>query len=525
MGSRLRGKDNANYMAEAREVFFARLDRGGSIRAVAAELGFNVDSCYRWRKEANLSTPRAKSRTYSTEDKAEFFRRLAIVNNVSLVAKELGFVRVTCYKWAHRAGIFTGKDTRAQRARFRDLRSAGVSRAAAAAQVGIDKRSAQDWDKGIKQFTGGRIYPDGRVVRYNNAAILASVKNPRAAYRRGQSIDLVRLEARIDPRFLSLIEREQIHDLRSQGESMRAVSRQMGRSPSTISRELSRNSATTVGYLPYAAHRSAAARRPRIRQRKLDQGSLRAYVEGKLSTKWSPEQISHRLVKDFPDDQRMRVSTETIYQTIYIQSRGALKREIAAAMRRGRTTRKPHRDPAKRRSRFVDPMISITQRPAEADDRAVPGHWEGDLIVGTMSRSAIGTLVERSSRFVSLVYLEHDHTAETVRDGLVKTVIQLPAALRRSLTWDQGAEMSEHVSFRVATDMDVYFCDPASPWQRGSNENTNGLLRQYFPKGTDLAKYTPEDLLRVAADLNARPRKTLNWDTPAERLHALLKAS
>jgi IS30 family transposase len=177
------------------------------------------------------------------------------------------------------------------------------------------------------------------------------------------------------------------------------------------------------------------------------------------------------------------VSTETIYQAIYVQGRGALKKEIATAMRRGRTTRKPRRDPAHLTSRFVDPMVSITKRPSEADDRATPGHWEGDLIIGTLSRSAIGTLVERASRYVSLVHLPHDHTAETVRDGLAKTVIQLPNTLRRSLTWDQGSEMPAHVAFQVATDMDVYFCDPGSPWQRGTNENTNGLLRQYFPKG------------------------------------------
>ena len=170
-------------------------------------------------------------------------------------------------------------------------------------------------------------------------------------------------------------------------------------------------------------------------------------------------------------------------------------------------------------------MVSITERPADAADRAVPGHWEGDLIVGTMGRSAIGTLVERSSRFVALVHLKHDHTAETVRDGLIATVAELPAALRRSLTWDQGAEMSGHMGFQVATDMAVYFCDPGSPWQRGSNENTNGLLRQYFPKGTNLSRHTPAELRRVAEDLNERPRKTLDWDTPAERLHALLNAS
>ncbi|WP_237280520.1 IS30 family transposase [Subtercola vilae] len=200
-------------------------------------------------------------------------------------------------------------------------------------------------------------------------------------------------------------------------------------------------------------------------------------------------------------------------------------------------TRDRSRDAARTDSTKTEPRSRATnepvrrhdgahrQRPTEADDRAIPGHWEGDLIIGTMSRSAIGTLVERSSRFVSLVHLPHDHTAETVRDGLVKTVSQLPIALRRSLTWDQGSEMSEHVAFRVATEMDVYFCDPASPWQRGSNENTNGLLRQYFPKGTDLSRHAPEELQRVATELNSRPRKSLDWDTPAERLHALLEAS
>ncbi|MHA7295195.1 IS30 family transposase [Arthrobacter sp. HLT1-21] len=388
-------------MAKEREEFFHRLDRGGTIRAVAAELGLSVDSCYRWRREAQLSTVRVKNRSYTDADKAEFFRRLKISGNVSRVAKELGFVRVTCYKWAHRAGIFTGTDTRAQRARFLDLRAAGVSRAAAASEVQVDKRTAADWDKGITQITGGRRYPDGRVVRYNQAAILANVKSPRTIYTRGTPVDLVRLETVVDARYLSLVEREQIHDLRRSGQSMRAVSRVLGRSPSTISRELERNASPTIGYLPYAAHRTAAARRPRPRSRKLDDGALRAYVEVKLRKRWSPEQISHRMVKEFPEDRRMRVSTETVYQAIYVQGQGGLKREIAASMRRGRTRRKPRRDSAHRTRRFMDPMISIAKRPAEADDRAVPGHWEGDLITGALNQSAIGTLVERSSRFVA----------------------------------------------------------------------------------------------------------------------------
>jgi transposase, IS30 family len=219
----------------------------------------------------------------------------------------------------------------------------------------------------------------------------------------------------------------------------------------------------------------------------------------------------------------MRVCPETIYQALYLQARGGLRREIAAALRTGRTRRKPHRDPAARTPRFVDPMIMISDRPAEVEDRAVPGHWEGDRIIGADGASAIGTLVERATRYVLLVHLPDGRTAEAVRDQLVATMTTLPDHLRGSLTWDQGAEMASHRSFSVATDIPVYFCDPASPWQRGSNENTNGLLRQYFPKGTDLSVHKPADLEHVAQQLNGRPRKTLGWETPAQRLRALLQ--
>lgn len=241
--------------------------------------------------------------------------------------------------------------------------------------------------------------------------------------------------------------------------------------------------------------------------------------------KWSPQQISDRLVKDFPDVAEMRVCTETIYQAIYVHARGELRRELARQLRRGRVARKPRRDPNMRRPRFVDPMTPIAMRPPEVETRSVAGHWEGDLIIGAAGRSAIVTLVERSSRFVMLGHLGRDRSADTVRDSLVTTFGDLPDALRGTLTWDQGAEMAEHRAFTMATSMAVYFCEPGKPWQRGSNENTNGLLRQYFPCGTDLQVHDLAALRTVADELNGRPRKALDWDTPAERFSALLDAS
>lgn len=211
-----------------------------------------------------------------------------------------------------------------------------------------------------------------------------------------------------------------------------------------------------------------------------------------------------------------------IYQALYVQGRGELRRELTRALRTGRTMRKPRRLAQQRQPRYSTPMVMISERPAEADDRAVPGHWEGDCIIGKNGNSAIGTLVERSTRYVMLIHLPHGRSAELMREALTQTITTLPRHLLRSLTWDQGSEMGSHGAFTLATDIPVYFCDPASPWQRGSNENTNGLLRQYFPKGTDLSVHTRDQLDAVAAELNARPRKTLDWDTPAERLTELL---
>ena len=306
------------------------------------------------------------------------------------------------------------------------------------------------------------------------------------------------------------------------GQSLRTIATRLGRHASTLSREVRARSVDGI-YLPYQADRAATASRSRPRASKLHtHRALRTAVEHGLALRLSPEQISHRLLRDHPEDESMRVSHETIYQALYFQARGGLKREVQAALRTGRTRRVPRRRPDQRTHRFIDPMVMISDRPAEVADRAVPGHWEGDLIMGAGNRSAIGTLVERATRYTMLLHLPHGHDAEHVRDALVSTIATLPQHLRGSLTWDQGKEMARHAQFTTATDMAVYFCDPASPWQRGSNENTNGLLRQYFPKGTDLSIHSPDDLEHVAQQLNGRPRKTLGWDTPAERLGDLL---
>ena len=339
-------------------------------------------------------------------------------------------------------------------------------------------------------------------------------------------------------RRLSIEERERIHAGIERSESIREIARALGRAPSTISREVGKNlhhqrygrparvgrpRSTPWNYSPHQAQMGADRRaRARARPAKLSTSEkLRREVQSRLGRKHSPEQIARRLRKKFPDEPEMWVSHETIYQSIYVQGRGALRRELAACLRTGRAIRKPHRIGEQRRERIKD-MVNISQRPAEVEDRAVPGHWEGDLITGKENKSAIGTLVERSTGFVMLLHLPDRHGAVEVSDAMIQTIGQLPQHLRGSITWDQGSEMTHHAQITLATDMRIYFCDPASPWQRGTNENTNGLLRQYFPKGTDLSGYHPDYLVYVAAELNNRPRKRLDWDTPAEALAALL---
>jgi len=324
-------------------------------------------------------------------------------------------------------------------------------------------------------------------------------------------------------RRLSLDERVEIRVRLERGDSIRVVGAALGRAASTISREVAANGGRH-GYAPMAAHRRAQALSARPKVTRLGANPrLRARVVADLRRLWSPEQIARRLRAAFPDDPEMWVSHETIYKSLYVQGRGELRRELAACLRTGRAARKP-RGRVEHRGKIRD-MVLISDRPAEIEDRAVPGHWEGDLILGKNSASAIGTLVERSTRFVMLLHLPHGRTAEAVRTAMTQTITTLPEALRRSITWDQGIEMAQHATFKIDTRIPVYFADPHSPWQRGTNENTNGLLRQYFPKGTDLSVHTTDDLKAVADSLNGRPRKTLGWMTPSEKLNQLLVAT
>jgi len=322
------------------------------------------------------------------------------------------------------------------------------------------------------------------------------------------------------PLRLSLSEREEISRGLACDESLRSIADRLGRAPSTVSREVKTNG----GHLKYratVAHRSSRKRAKRPKAMKLAEcPRLGQAVEDKLELWWSPAQISRRLIRAYPDDQEMRVSHETIYQSLFVQGRGTLRKELWRSLRTGRAVRRPQGRPTSTKGKIRD-MVMISQRPAEVEDRAVPGHWEGDLIIGT-HKSAIGTLVERQTRYVMLFQVP-DNTAESVRVALTDTIKKLPEHLWQSLTWDQGKEMAQHATFTVDTGVKVYFCDPKSPWQRGSNENTNGLLRQYFPKGTDLSQHTQEDLNQAAYSLNTRPRQTLNDMTPSEKLAQVLQ--
>ena len=380
-------------------------------------------------------------------------------------------------------------------------------------------------------------------VRWRQAAAPVGMSLKTAQCWFGKSGGMPPLSLAEPSRELSLSDRELIFERVKEGLSYAAIARELGRPTSTVTRELDlhrkdkrRPRAEPKGretprpgfkrqrlnYSPSVAQARADAAKIRPKISKLaGNPRLRAEVEARLKLNHSPEQISARLVIDFPDDPEMRVSHETIYRALYVQGRGALKRELTRHLRTGRALRKPRRKPDQRLQRIPN-MVSISERPPEVEDRAVPGHWEGDLIIGEQSQSAIGTLVERKTGFVMLLHLPDNHGALAVQQAMIAKMSQLPEILRQTLTWDQGIEMANHAQIAAATDLDIYFCDPHSPWQRGSNENTNGLLRQYFPKSTDLSCWGPGYLNSVAAELNNRPRKRLGWRTPAEALDQLL---
>lgn len=376
--------------------------------------------------------------------------------------------------------------------------------------VGVSKRTGKVWRNGRSRLSGRNELPCLPYLHMEQG----NRKTGRHNYVR-----------KLNGFFLSMEERIRIADLLIQGSSVRGIAREIGYDPATVSREIRRHQDKSGAYNPFLAHQKSVQKLARPKLRKIQGNTLLGqYVQARLDLHWSPEQISRSLVKDFPYTKTMRLSHESIYQAIYVQGRGTLRRELKQVLRTGRAQRKPHKDPNKRRQRYRDPMVNISERPAEVADRAIPGHWEGDLIVGSHNASAIGTLVERTSRFCLLLYLPGDHTAVTVRDAIVAQMQSLPRTLRKSLTWDQGVELALHKKISQKLDMAVFFCDPHSPWQRGTNENTNGLLRQYFPKGTDLSVHPPEELKRVAQELNERPRKTLDWLTPAEKLNEILQA-
>jgi IS30 family transposase len=428
----------------------------------------------------------------------EFWKALDSGLSPSAAATVVGVAGATGRKWANAGGYQTNRKhygirySQATREAFWQALGSGLAPAQAAVVAGVPQHSALRW-----------VQQAGYV--------------PRTAFPVDDEADTAP-----QTQSLSFIERCRLETLLEQGYSPAATAQLLGRHRSTISRE-ARRGATGCGYRARVGQDVADANAKRPKERSLEKyPALLKEVVRRLRKRHSPEQIARRLRADFPDDPEMWVSHETIYQAMYVQPRGELARLVKTALRSGRTQRKPQgRSTTESRGRLRG-MINISERPAEADDRAIPGHWEGDLILGAHGQSAIGVLVERTTGFVVLTHLPGDHTADTVAAAITAKIPEIPEILRRSLTWDQGKEMALHTQITEATGMPIYFCDPHTPWQRGTSENTNGLLRQYFPKGTDLSFYGPGWLDQVAAELNARPRKRHNWRTPAEELDRLL---
>jgi transposase, IS30 family len=426
----------------------------------------------------------------------EFWRAVGSGLSPTAAATVAGVSGATGRKWAKAAGYQTNSKhygirySQQVRKTFWEALRSGLTPTQAAVSVGVSEHCARRW-----------VQQAGYVPRTPVPAGL----EPDAA-----------------SRSMSFTERCRLEELLESKCSQASAARLLGRHRSTISREVCRG-ATSCGYRARVGQDAVDASSARPKTRKLESNpALLAEVLRRLEQRHSPEQVAGRLREDFPDDPEMRVSHETIYQALYVQPRGELAQQVKAALRTGRTQRKHQdRNTTDSRGRLKD-MINISERPVEAEDRAIPGHWEGDLIIGAHGESAIGTLVERTTGFVMLLHLPGDRSAATVADAMTAKIPQIPEVLRRSLTWDQGKEMALHTKITEATGLPIYFCDPHSPWQRGTNENTNGLLRQYFPKGTDLSFHGPGILDNVAAELNARPRKRFNWRTPAEELNRLL---
>jgi IS30 family transposase len=391
-----------------------------------------------------------------------------------------------------------------RRETYARLLAEGYSSAAAARAIGVHKRTARTWRNGRCRANGKHELPS--YPFYNTGMVNANTEIGIKS----------NTDRKLDPKFLTFEERVKIDLLLKQGKKERAIARELGRHHSIINREIKRNADEYGNYSASLAQYLFHKRLARPKETKIDQNpGLWLFILNKLRNYWSPMQISKHLSEHHKDDDSMNLSHESIYRAIYIQGKGRLKEELKKLLRHGHPYRKPRKGAVP--SRFREPMINISERPAEANDRAIPGHWEGDLILGKSNRSAIGTLVERATRYCILLHLPKDHSAESVQNEVIRKMKLLPDHLKKTLAWDQGSELALHSRISKELDMQVFFCDPRSPWQRGSNENTNGLLRQYFPKGTDLSVHSDEHLDLVAESLNTRPRQTLGWKTPAQK--------
>ena len=513
-------------VVETRAKVVELVSQGSTIAAAARAVGLSRASAASYVRAVGIKpwspAQRAAVRAgVKAAEKAEAarVRQMAIDQVVALVAdgstlvaaaSRVGVSVSTTRRWVRDAGVQVGVGVRPEiKAQFWGLWSRGYSVGEAARRVGVHPSTGDRWVKAVNMDCGLEYGPPGRVTPGQPVVV-------------GETVEvIIDMDAPPGHR-LSAQEREQIALCRAGKMTIRATAKLLGRPPSTISREIRRNKHANGIYRGLDAHQAAWTRARRPKPSKLAQpGRLREYVDAGLKKRLSPEQIAHRIELDHPDDLEMRVCHETIYQAVYVQARGGLKREIEQALRRGRAYRQPQRREGERRSRIKD-MTPIDQRPAHVENRKLPGHWEGDLIIGKNGASAAATVVERTSRILMVGHLKDDHTAQTVRQSLAPSLKALPDQMRHSLTWDQGSEMACHLQLADDADIKIYFADPHSPWQRGTNENTNGLLRQYMPKGTDLSIFSPQDLQAIADELNNRPRKVLGWLTPLEVYNLLL---